>query len=464
MSENNNQISVATRLFALAGAAVIIAFSAIIAAVPINVPSRQSDYVEPSNSGDNAWIIVATTFVIALAPALTYLYGTLHGSDIGELVKNVTVVGSLITFLWILFSFSLAYGKDAKGNGIIGYPITYYFFHNTFDTTAALNNAGTIANSIFAVYELGFAIITAALVTISLAGRVNLNSFLIFIFVWHLAIYTPVAHVVWSPSGAIYSNWIRDFSGALVVHILSSATSISLHLVLGKDEIPKAGPVANPDKALYLTFIVWFLWFGFNAGKAHSAGAVAAQSVVNTIAATFSSILLSFFYNLVLEKPITSVSLSNAILIGLVGITPASGYVTVGGAMVISVFTYLFTAIIAQFAIGEGFNANESFSTLTIHSLAGSAGFIWTAIISYHFINPEGYNGLTAGRGIPLSYQLAAFLAIWITSFLATFLVAWIVNLIAPLKATQGYDDYKAPEQANEVQKGDGNVELTNQV
>ncbi len=104
MSENNNQISVATRLFALAGAAVIIAFSAIIAAVPINVPSRQSDYVEPSNSGDNAWIIVATTFVIALAPALTYLYGTLHGSDIGELVKNVTVVGSLITFLWILFS------------------------------------------------------------------------------------------------------------------------------------------------------------------------------------------------------------------------------------------------------------------------------------------------------------------------------------------------------------------------
>lgn len=469
MSDNQQDqpVSVTTRLFALAGAAVVIAFSAIIAGVPINVPSHQSDTVAATSSGDNAWQIVATTFIISLTPALTYLYATLHGSNVNELVKNVTIVGSLITFLWILFSFSLAYGKDAKNNGILGYPITYYFFHNTFDQSAALNGAPDLANSIFAVYELGFALVTAGLVTISLAERVNLNSFLIFIFVWHLIVYTPVAHVVWTPSGAIFSNWVQDFSGALVVHILSSATSISLHLVLGKDEIPKAGPVVNPEKALYLTFIVWFLWFGFNAGKAHSAGAVASQSVVNTIAATFSSILVSFFYNLVLEKAVTPVSLSNAILIGLVAITPASGYVTVGGAMVIAVFTYLFTAIIAQFFIGEGFNPNESFSTLSIHSIAGTVGFIWTAILSYEFINPAGYNGLTSGRGIPLSYQLAALVAVWAASFLATFVLAWIINLISPLKNLQGFDDYKAPEQAvenvEEVPK-DGNVELTNQV
>lgn len=291
-----------------------------------------------------------------------------------------------------------------------------------------------------------------------MAGRVNLNSFLVFIFVWHIIVYTPVAHVVWANNGAIRNNWVQDFSGALVVHILSSATSMSLHLVLGKDEIPKPGPVADPEKALSLTFVVWFLWFGFNAGKAYGANPVATQSVVNTIAATFSSILMSFFYNLILEKPVTSVSLANAILIGLVGITPASGFVTVGGAMVIAVFTYVFTAIIAQFVIGEGFNANESFSTLTIHSVAATSGFVWTAILSYEMVNPMGgYNGLTAGRGIPLSYQLAALCAIWACSFLVTFVLAFVCNLIAPMKNVQSYE--VTEEKEVEMQK-----EIENQV
>jgi len=396
---------------------------------------------------------------------LAFLYGTLNGSNVSELVRNVTIVSSMITFLWILFSFSLTYGQDAKENGIMGYPLTYYFFTNTQNQASPLN--GDLANNIFAVYELGFALVTATLVTISLAGRVNLNSFLIFMFAWHLIVYTPVAHVVWSANGAIRTNWIQDFSGGLVVHILASATSISLHLVLGKDEIPKAGAVANPEKALYLTFVVWFLWFGFNAGKAYEANATAAQSIVNTIAATFTSILISFFYNLVLEKPVTSVSLSNAILIALVAITPASGFVTVGGAMVISVFTYLFTAIVAQFFIGEGFNAHESFSTLTIHSIAGSVGFLWTAIISYKMVNPEGQNGLTSGRGIPLGYQIAALLAVWSAAFFSTFLLAWIVNLVSPLKNNAAYDaDYKQPAgevENTDVQK-DAGVELTNQV
>jgi Amt family ammonium transporter len=356
------------------------------------------------------------------------------------------------------FSFSLAYGKDAKDNGIIGYPQTFYFFHDTVNTSN-----GTTTISILAVYELVFALVTATLVTISLAGRVNLNSFMIYMFAWHLIVYTPVAHIVWSPNGALFTNWVQDFSGSLVVHILSSATAISLHLVLGKDEIPKAGPVANPEKAFYLSFVVWFLWFGFTAGKAHDANAVATQSVVNTIAATFSSILMSFFYHLILEKAITPVSLANAIMIGLVAITPASGYVTVGGAMVIAVFTYLFTAVVAMFFIGEGFNAHESFSTLTIHSVAGTVGYIWTAILSYHMINPEGYNGLTAGRGIPIAYQIAGLLAVWACTFASTFFLAWVVNLVAPLKATQGYEaEYKAPEVANpDNEKMEGNVELT---
>ena len=360
----------------------------------------------------------------------------------------------------------MGYGKDAKGNGVMGYPATFYFFADTFDKSAELNGVDSISNSIFAVYELGFALVTAALVTVSVAGRVNLNSFLIFMMVWHLLVYTPAAHIVWSPEGAFYTNYIRDFSGALVVHILSSATSMSLHFVLGKDEIPRAGAVVQNEQAMTLTFVVWFLWFGFNAGKAHMANAVATQSMVNTIAATFMSALMGYFYNTALDKPFTAVSLSNAVLIGLVGITPASGYVTVGGAMVISVFTYLFTTIVANFLVGEGNGVNESLSTLSIHSIAATVGFIWTAILSYKMVNPDGQNGLTYGRGIPLSYQLAGLVAMWVVSFICTFILAWIVNLIAPLKTVEAYnDEYKAPEQVEggevvQAEEGDADKQV----
>jgi Amt family ammonium transporter len=269
--------------------------------------------------------------------------------------------------------------------------------------------------------------------------------FLFFIFVWHIVVYTPVAHTVWNYNGALYTNYVQDFAGGLVVHILSSATALSLHLVLGKDTIPKPGPVADPEKALYLSLLVWFLWFGFNSGKAHNASQVAAQSIVNTIAAGFISVLMSFFYNLIFEKPSTSVSIVYALLIGLIAITPASGYVTIGGAMCIALSTYLVTAFVSNFITREGVNVNEPFSVLTIHSVAGTMGFIWTAIISYGFVSPDATDGLTHGEGKPLGYQIAACLAVWGCAFIATFILAFICNLLVPMGENDGADfSYKA--------------------
>jgi Amt family ammonium transporter len=362
----------------------------------------------------------------------------------------------------VWYRFSLSYGKDAKGNGILGYPLTYYMFKNTWpQDSAALNGASLIPNSIFAVYELGFALVTPTIIAASLSGRVNLFGFLIFMFIWHICVYCPVAHVVWSPDGPFLTNQIRDFSGGLVVHVLSSATAIATHLVLGKDSIPKTVATTKPEQVMFYTFIVWFLWFGFNAGKAHDASAVAAQSIVNTIGASLTSVLMGFLYNLIMEKPTTAVSISNSILIGLIAITPSSGYVTVGGAMVIAIFTYIFTVLIGQFVIGEAQNVNESFSIVTMHSIAGTVGFIWTAIISYRFVNGAGKNGLTYGRGMPLAFQLSALLAIWACVLISTFFIAFVVNLFFPMAATPEeieYKETKVDEEANEK-----NVELTNQ-
>lgn len=265
-------------------------------------------------------------------------------------------------------------------------------------------------------------------------GRIELNGFLFFMFVWHLVVYCPVAHITWNKRGAFATNHIEDFSGALPVHSLGALTALVLHVILGKDSIPKSGPVADPEKALFAVFVVWFLWFGFNSGKAHAADSVAAQSIVNTIAATTSAILSSFFYNLIMEKVNNSVTLTYAVLIGLISITPASGYVTVGGAMVISIFTYLFTVIVAQFFLGEGFGENETYTVTSLHAIAGTVGFLWTAIISYKFVNPSfGENGLTFGRGTVLAYHIAFVLALWGCAAISIAIIAFICNLIFPI-------------------------------
>lgn len=327
----------------------------------------------------------------------------------------------------------MVYGKDAKGNGVLGYPGTFYMFHDTTGESAAMNGAANIPNSIFAVFELGFALLSAGIVTSSVAGRIQLNGFLFFMFVWHLVVYSPVAHVTWNPRGAFATNHIMDFSGALPVHSLAALTALVLHVVLGKDAIPASKPVAEPEKALFWVLIVWFLWFGFNAGKAHAANSVAAQSIVNTIAATTTSIITSFFYNIILEKPNNSTTLIYAILIGLIAITPASGFVTVGGAMVIAIFTYGFTVFVSQFVIGENAAENQPFSIVSTHAIAGAVGFLWTAIISYKFVNAAGENGLTYGRGTSLAYHISFLLALWGCATISVALIAFIANLLFPM-------------------------------
>jgi len=429
--------STGQKVIAVIVLALVVAFASLIASLPNLLPSHQTSAFPDTAAlvdGDIAWMIVSTVFGLFLSPALVYLYSLLNGNDANEILKTVLVIGSIITFLWVLFTFSLVYGKDTAGNGVLGYPITYYMFARTAGQIPSVNGEpSTIPASIYAVFELGFALLSPSIVAASVAGRTSLNGFLLFIFVWHILLYCPVAHIVWNPRGAFASNNCLDFSGALPVHVLATITALVLHGVLGKDAIPKSGKVAHPEKALFSAFLVWFLWFGFNSGKAHAADSVAAQSIVNTIAATMTGILSMFFYNLIFEKPTNSVTMVYAILISLIGITPASGFVTVGGAMVIAIFVYFFTIIVAQFLIGEGYEENDPISVVTLHGIAGTVGFLWTAILSYRFINPAGHNGLTFGRGIPLAYHISFTLALYAVATISCIMLAVVCNLIVPI-------------------------------
>jgi Amt family ammonium transporter len=252
---------------------------------------------------------------------------------------------------------------------MLGNPVTYYLFHHTIDETAARNNAPTIPNNIFAFYELSYALMGPSIIASSLAGRLNLTGFLVFIGLWHIGVYCPVAHILWSANGAYYTNTIRDFAGGLVIHILSATTALVVHLILGKDAIPAVKPVSgkSPTAAASIgTVFVWLLWVGAISGKSLASNTLTSQCIVNALACSASSVILSYFVYTLLEKQITTITMINALLIGLVAISPAAGFVSVGGALCIGVSAYLVTFLVSFFLFHEGSLDILSMSVLTI--------------------------------------------------------------------------------------------------
>jgi len=441
------------KLMILWATGTFIALAALTASLPFNRRSFQDadsaskgDYgngTTAPDTGNTAWMIVATILGTMLTPAVAYLYNNMYGRSSSLLVEVVTITSAMIATLWIVISFSLVHAKDANGDGILGFPKYYYMFAHTYNSSVI--DGDSIPGSIFAVFELAFATLTPAIVASAVIDRVNVYGFLTFIFVWHLCIYAPIAHITWFPTGFFRDHDILDFSGGIVVNMLSSITVLATHLFLNWKGAPKSEPRAptDPKNLLFNTIIVWFLWFGINAGKAHSAGAAASQSIVNTIGGTMTSILINHFIDMALGVEQNDFTLINPILFGLVATTPSSGVVTVGGSMVIVIIVTLATRIIANGFMGEAHNSQ--YSIATIHGLAGSIGFLMTALICVDFVNPYySLDGLTNGIQTPIRHHLAVVLAMWSAGFLSVLLCLFVTNLFVTLGRPEqsGKGDY----------------------
>lgn len=393
----------------------------------------QSDMFYLLNHGDTAWMLMSTICGLLLGPALAYAYGQMTGYST-ELVKLVVVSAAMISVLWIVFTFSLVYGTDANGDGIIGYPDTYYMFFSIGGFPIE-SLAPTIPSTIFAIFELGFPIVSAAIVASAVIGRVNSFGFLFFIFVWHICIYCPVMHMTYYRRGWFTTSPIEDYAGGIVLNMLASITALSIHIVLGYSDRLKPVVCKRPQATLTGMLAVWFLWFAFLSGKAHNAGPVAAQSIVNTIAASAGGIVAWYLLDLYFDRPTTSVSLATSLVLSLVGICPAAGVVTVGGALCLSIFVTMLTYLISRAFLGEMVQPNEPMSILTLHSAGGVFGMVFTAIFSYRYINTElpAMNGLTNGSGDALANNLAVICAMYSACFICCLLCAFICNFLVPL-------------------------------
>jgi len=428
------------KIGAAVGFAVTVTLIALTASLPLNLPSHQSSTLYngdgvphgtvQSDSSDIAVTIPVIIFFFLLPTALTYLYGVLYNSDLDKLIRLTTITAAVLTSTWVVMTFSLTAGKDSRGHGIIGLPKTFYMYLDTSNNTAGLNGYEDLPNSLYATFLLFDMLLTAFIIAASVSDRVNIPGFVFFIFAWQFVVWAPVAHIVWAPSGYFYTNAIRDWCGGIVVHMVAAVTAVVVHLLLGHSTIPKVVATKEAHSVLLPTFAVWFLWFGFT--QDFHADAVNAQAVANTFIAGTTTILLSYFIDMMRGVISTQVSLSNAILVGLIAVTPAAGFVTIGGAMVIVTIAYFVTLIIGAIS-GEGASPNSPFSILTLHGAAGTTGFIFTALISYEFINPDGENGLTYGRGIPIARHIAASLAIWGVVAFVNVLLFFFCNVICPI-------------------------------
>lgn len=283
----------------------------------------------------------------------------------------------------------------------------------------------------------------------------NVFGLVSFLLAWHLVVYCPVAHILWNPRGYLYTNVVEDFGGGAVVNILSSATVLASHTFLDFVKAPNYSVKIpnNTQEAFRSALVLWFLWCGLLAGKAHDAGPVAAQAVVNSVAAVQAAVLVGYLQDRLYSRELADapVSMLSHVLLGLAAVTPVCGYTSVGGAMFVSVVTVLVVKLVGRYFLSDGVAANDPLNITTIHGIGGTVGFIMTGVSSYSFINPTAFDGLTAGHQKPIRMHMAATLALWACIFAATLMLHFLCNLVVPISSAVTTDRVFLPSFTHEA-------------
>ncbi len=405
---------------------------------------------EPFNSGDIAWMLTATALVLLMTPGLSFFYGGMVRAKnmISTLLQSFIALG-VISIFWYVVGFSLAFG-DSLG-GIIGDPFTHLFFHNV-GTAAHPVIASGIPFILFAAFQLKFAIITPALITGSFAERVRFWSYVIFICLFSLLIYCPLAHMTWHPDGLLAQLGVLDFAGGTVVHISAGLAAIAGAKYLGKRDLNGSSgedPVHIPYVILG-TGLLWFGWFGFNSGSALAADEVSVTALWNTHLASAAAMITWIVADAARGKRPGALGACIGAVVGLVAITPAAGFVTAGPGLFIGVAAALVSNL-AMHAMSRRSALDDTLDVFACHGLGGITGMILTAVFAV-----DGGWYTTGDSSLFLMHILV--LAVLMPLILAaSWLIYFITDKIAPLRVTSEQEQLGLDiSQHNELIKGFG--------
>jgi Amt family ammonium transporter len=409
---------------------VLLALVALAALVVPSAPvAAQAGTPAPINSGDTAWMLTAAALVLLMTPGLSFFYGGMVSfkNVVSTMLQSVVALG-IISILWVVVGFSLAFGDSI--HGIIGNPLTFFMFDGVNGATNAALSP-TVPLLIFALFQLKFAIITPALITGSFAERVNFSGYVLFITLWSLVIYSPLAHWTWHPNGFLHTMGVLDFAGGTVVHMSAGFAALAGALILGRrtsHEAQEPHTPANVPFVLLGTGLLWFGWFGFNAGSALAANDSAALAFATTNTASAAAMLSWMFFDVMRGNKPSAVGACVGAVVGLVAITPAAGFVSVRHSIIIGVVA----AVVSNLAVHlrTRSSLDDTLDVFPCHGVGGLVGMLATGIFAKEV-------GLIHGNPKTFLMHLLAIVIVGAYTFFGSYILYKVVDAITPLRVAR---------------------------
>lgn len=390
-------------------------------------PASQGDI----NPGDTAWMLTASALVLLMTPGLSFFYGGMVGfKNVVSTMLQSVVAMAVISLLWVVVGFSLAFGDDVGGYGLIGDPRTFFMFQGVGETTSKL--APTIPLLIFSMFQLKFAIITPALITGSFAERVKFSAYLLFIVLFSLLIYCPLAHMTWHYDGLFYKWQVKDFAGGTVVHMSAGLAALAGALALGRRKIHIENETHSPANIPYVilgTGMLWFGWFGFNAGSALAANGTAGVAFATTNTASAAAMLGWMFLDWFLGKKPSALGACIGAVVGLVAITPAAGFVTVPQSIIIGFVASLVSNLAVH--VRTKSTLDDTLDVFPCHGLGGMVGMIMTGVFAKL---PDDGSLL---RSTLLTAHFKALVIVTVFAFVGSFILYKLVALLVPIRVSE---------------------------
>lgn len=387
-------------------------------------------------AADITWIMIATALVFLMTPGLAFFYGGMvHRKNIiSTMIKSMVATG-VVSVLWIVIGYSLCFGESI--GGFIGNPSTHLFFKDVL-SGAPWSLAPSIPLTLFALFQLMFAVITPGLVVGAVAERIRFTAYTLFIVLFSILVYAPIAHWSWHPKGFLFQMGALDFAGGTVVHISAGCAALAGAIILKRRKAHienKEIPPANIPYVLIGTGLLWFGWFGFNAGSALGANPLAVSAFATTNTAAAAAGLSWMFFDVVRGKKPSVLGFCLGAVVGLVAITPSAGFVAIPQ----SIFIGAVAAVISNLAVyyKSKSKLDDTLDVFPCHGLGGMVGILLTGIFATKTVNSAGNDGLFYGNPIFLFTQFKALLVVISYSFIMSLAIFKFIDLILPLRVSE---------------------------
>ncbi len=408
---------------------------ALIVVLALVFPSIDTVTVADSkiDSGDTAWLLTATALVLLMTPGLAFFYGGMVSKKnvLSTMMQSFVCMG-VITVIWVIFGFSLAFGDSI--HGIIGNPATFFMMKGMLGN-ATWKLAPTIPLVLFAMFQLKFAVITPALITGAFAERIRFTSYLIFICLFIVIIYAPLAHSAWHPDGLMFKAGVLDFAGGTVVHMSAGWAALASALYL-KQRNDKAHNPARISYILLGTGLLWFGWFGFNAGSALGSGPLAATALATTTTASAAAAMAWIFFEMMRGQKPTVMGACIGAVVGLVAITPAAGFVSIPHSLIIGIVASIISSLMVMWRSKT--SIDDTLDVFPCHGVGGMVGMLLTGVFAHQNVNSGNTtgNGLFFGETHLFFTHTVALVAVSAFAFFGSLLLLKVTDLISPLRVS----------------------------